>query len=422
MIYPSMNNKFNDIFYVVGISHKQASVDFRESFSLNNNQCEELLLEAKSMGIEGLVVLSTCNRAEIYGLGNSSELVIHLLLKHSKGTLDVLEQFGYKYSGKEMIWHLFHVASGLDSMILGENQILGQVREAFKRSQKTQMLTPVFAKLFETVFSTVRQIKNQTLLSSGVISIASVVQKIIENNINQDYIPKILIYGVGKTGKSCLQNLKNSKSAMDISLINRDSQKAEMTALEYNVSWSPFHLLNSAIEQNDIIIVATTAGHFTLVPDNFKNAKKFPSLILDLSVPRNVDPEIETALNLKLVDIDQISNMLDDTVQIRQSSIQKANTIIRQNIDNYKSWYELRKCSPALTNFHERLYQIKNDKILMNLNSENIETDNSANSGIKDPFIENIVHSFADYARKNPGIKLTPIQILNEVFQLDRHK
>lgn len=349
-------------FHIVGISYSRTPVAIRELFSISESQQQLLLEDAKSLGLDGFVVLSTCNRTEIYTQSNNSDLIKRLLVKYSKGSATLLEEYGYTLSGEKAVNHLYRVGAGLDSQILGDFQIIGQLKSAYRMSEKHQMVNTLLNRMFSHVFQASKKIKNQTELSNGAASVShAAVQYIKENVANLD-TTNFLLYGTGEIGKITCDNLVRHMNKHSLTLINRTQDKATVLAEKYDLSYKPEAQLTEEIAKADVIIVATGAHEPTVTQESFPETEA-QKLVLDLSVPRNVSQEVATLPCVKLVDIDELSQVSNEVLQLRQKSVPLAQQIIRENYEELHQWLEMQHLSPIFESVKKGLNMLKEQEM-----------------------------------------------------------
>jgi glutamyl-tRNA reductase len=191
-------------FYAIGLSYKKADAEVRGHFSLSDTAKEDVLKQAKSNGIESLVVISTCNRTELYGFAEHPYQLIHLLCENTKGTVEEFQEVAYVYKAKEAISHMFRVGSGLDSQILGDFEIISQLKSAARQSKKANLLNSFSERLVNAVIQASKRIKNETELSSGATSVSFAAVHYIMNTVEDISDKNILLFGTGKIGQEYL--------------------------------------------------------------------------------------------------------------------------------------------------------------------------------------------------------------------------
>ena len=215
-------------FYALGLSYKKADAEIRGHFSLDESSKEALLNQARSNGVESLIVTSTCNRTEIYGFAEHPYQLIQLLCDNTKGTVEEFQKFAYIYKGKEAISHLFRVGSGLDSQILGDFEIIGQLKKSTIESKKHGLLNPFIERLVNSVIQASKRIKTETEISSGATSVSFASVQYILNTIEDVTNKNILLFGTGKIGRNTCENLVKHTKNEQITLINRTKGKARL--------------------------------------------------------------------------------------------------------------------------------------------------------------------------------------------------
>ncbi len=350
-------------FHIIGINHYRSDVAIRELFALTATSQEKLLEDGKSLNTEGIIVLSTCNRTEIYTQTSDIISIQKLLVKHSKGSLALLEKHGYIFSKNDAIEHLYRVGSGLDSQILGDFQIIGQLKNAYKMAEKAGTTSTLLNRVFSHIFQTSKKIKNQTNLSNGTASVAHAAVQHIKENITDLENCKLLLYGIGEIGQITCDNLvRHLHNKKTLTLINRSKQKAINLAEKYKIQYKQEDKLQNELGKADVIIVATGATTPTITKEHFKNSTK-KSLILDLSVPRNVCPKVTEIEGVELVDIDKLSQIGSQTLKIREESVPKAEQIIQENYQTLQEWLEIQQLSPLFKQIKAELRQQKEEEL-----------------------------------------------------------
>ena len=333
-------------FYAVGISYKNADAETRGQFSLDAQQAEALIGKAKEKGLEEVMINTTCNRTEIYGFADSVSPLYDLLLEYSQGSADTLDRLGYRLEKENAIHHIFKVGTGLDSQILGDFEVISQLKKSFYQSKKQGMVNGHSERLVNAVIQASKRVKNETKLSTGATSVAfAAVRYILEYKQHLDK-SKILLFGTGKIGRNTCENLVKHTPNHQIVLINRTEERAQQVAGKFDLTVKPFGELTTEIRQSDILIVATGASQHTINKELLHLNK--PLLILDLSIPRNVDPELKNHPMVTLVHLDELSKKADAALDERKKYIPQAEAIIEEVKEDYLEWLRLRKYAPLL--------------------------------------------------------------------------
>ena len=394
----------NKKFYVVGVSHKTASIDLRGHFSLGDSQLHALFLEAKEKGIKDLLIINTCNRTEIYAWSTADSILVDLLCTHSQGTQKEFNQIGYSLESEIGINHVFRVGTGLESQILGDFEIIGQIKQSFYRSKKMGLAQGNLERLTNSVIQASKRIKTETQISSGATSVAFASVQYILKNVPDIAQKNILLFGTGKIGANTCENLVKHSQNDHIVLINRTQEKAEKIAGKFPVQVKPFGALTASIRDSDVLIVATSSQKPTVTSDLIYNKK--PLLILDLSLPRNVDPELNDRPNTQVIHLDELSQITDATFERRKKFIPQAEQILASVKLEYIEWLTHRKYIPTLKAFREK---IKTSPISSELIPE-ADTEFMA---------QKIMGQVAAYLRSNPHKADQTVHLLRDVFELN---
>jgi glutamyl-tRNA reductase len=352
------HNRSTDIsnFYVAGINYKKTDVTTRGRFTINNDQYENILRLAPSCNLDELFILSTCNRTEIYGLADNAAQLINLLCTQTRGNAAAFTEIAYIKKGNEAVQHLFNVGGGLDSQILGDYEIVGQLKQAVKFSKERNFISCFSERMVNSVLQSSKMIKNETALSDGTVSVSFAAVQYIKRYITDIRNKKILLVGTGKIGRNTCKNLVDYLRTTHITLINRSEEKAAQLAAELNLKYAPIKDLPDYIASSDIILVATNSDKPTILRSQLENTSQ--KLIIDLSVPFNVEAAAQLLSNIKLVNVDELSKLKDETMQRRESETPKAKWIIAQHQHEFLEWCRMRKNASTLKSIKAMLNKI----------------------------------------------------------------
>jgi glutamyl-tRNA reductase len=403
-------------FYTIGLSYKKADAEVRGKFSLDIPKIDAITLDAKKEGIEGLLAISTCNRTELFGFAKHPFQLIQLLCKHTKGTVEKFQEVAYVYKNHDAFNHLFRVGTGLDSQILGDFEIISQIKQSFFRSKKHGMSNPFLERLCNSVIQASKRIKNETQLSTGATSVAFASVKYILSNVTDISEKNILLFGTGKIGRNTCKNLIKHTDNSHITLINRTKEKAEAIAGKFQVVVKDYGDLQTEIRESDILVVATGA-QLPTVSKAIVHSKK-PLLILDLSVPKNVHDDVLDLDNVTLVHLDQLSQITDETLANRKAYIPKANAIIEEVKNDFAKWLESRRFAPVINALKEKLITMKEEELdfhskkLADFNQEQAEL-------VSERIIQKITKQFANHLKKSEVDTDDSLALIQEVFQLE---
>ena len=414
-----MDNKHlskHTTFYAIGLSYKKADADIRGKFSLDTHAKQTLLDQAKLVGIDSLIVTSTCNRTEIYGFAEHPFQLIKLLCDNSRGTVEDFQKVAYVYKNQEAIGHLFKVGTGLDSQILGDFEIISQLKIAFTESKAKQLMNAFLERLINSVIQASKKIKNETEISSGATSVSFASVQYIFKNVEDISNKNILLFGTGKIGRNTCENLVKHTKHEHITLINRTKDKAERLARKLNVIVKDYADLQLEIQKADVLVVATGAQNPT-VDFAILNLKK-PLLILDLSIPKNVNENVMDIENVSLVHMDHLSQMTDETLENRKKHIPAAEAIIEEIKEEFITWTKGRKFAPAIHALKAKLNLIKEGELntqrkkITNFDEEQAEL-------ISNRIIQKITNHFANHLKDENTMVDESIEWMEKIFQIE---
>ena len=349
-------HQFLDSFCVAGINYRKSDISIRGKFSLLPEHSVLLLEQAVEKRFPGCMVLSTCNRTEIYGICDHPHQLIEMLCIHTNGNMKDFIEHGYQYKGLATVEHLFKVAAGLDSQIIGDYEILSQLKLAAKQSKEHFCLNSFMERVVNFSLQSSKDIKTNTRLSSGTVSVSFAAIEIIKEKISNLRHKKILLVGTGKFGNHIGKNLKSYLSSSSLLFANRTNQKALDLATECKGEFVPYENLALAAADADVIIVSSASDKYIIHPSFFTNSE--PRLILDLSVPQNVDPAVKNLEGITLLNVDEISVILDKTIALRQAEVPKAMEIINKTMRDLCTWYRKQEINPLLRIVKTQLYEL----------------------------------------------------------------
>lgn len=403
-------------FYTVGISYKKADAGMRGKFSLDDSAKTRLLVQAKTEGIESLIVMSTCNRTEIYGFAQHPFQLIKLLCQYSLGTADDFQQIGYVHKNQEAVNHLFRVGTGLDSQILGDFEIISQLKTGFAESRTLGLMNAYMDRLCNAVIQASKKIKTDTGISSGATSVSFASVQYIIKHVEDIGNKNILLFGTGKIGRNTCENLVKHTKNEHITLINRTREKAEKLAGKLHLIVKDYADLQVELQKADVVVVATGAQNPT-VDAAILNLKK-PLLILDLSIPKNVHDNVMNIPGVTLVHMDNLSQMTDETLEARRAHIPAAEAIIEEIKAEFLTWTRSRKFAPTINALKEKLNEIKRSELdfhskkLNNFNEEQAEI-------ISARIIQKITTHFANHLKNDHSTADESIEWIERVFQIE---
>jgi glutamyl-tRNA reductase len=323
---------------VIGLSHHSSPVTVRERFAFADAAVPEALQKLRATGIvTEAVILSTCNRVEIYAASDLPERqamseLRRFLLEHHRYP-DPIGGEIYAYGEQETLEHLFRVACGLDSMVLGETEILGQLKKAYETALERQHTGGRLNKAFQKAFNVAKQIRSQTTIQRGSVSVGSVAVELARKIFSSLREHQVMIIGAGETGEKTARALL-SRGAHSIIVSNRSHQRAVELARELEGRAIRFEDWAVEFPRIDILISSTAAPHYILdrarLEPLMKTRRNRPLLLIDIAVPRDIDPDVNFLENVYLYNIDDLQAIADDSLQQRREEAARCEAIIRE--------------------------------------------------------------------------------------------
>lgn len=407
-----------DHFYSVGVSHWNCPLEIRELFSMDKYQSLALLKDIKSNKNASGLIVSTCNRTQVFANTINKHNLIEYFIKHTGKHLKYFDKYGFTLEGEQTIQNLFEVSTGIDSQILGDLQIFSQVKEGFELSKNIGALNSEMDRLLQFVFKANKEIQSNTVISKGAASVAHAAVLKIRENTQHLKNKKIVLFGMGEIGVRTLENLNNQSKA-NIVIVNRTEKTAHKLAKEHNVKTVPLKHLKHEIKDCDVLLVATSSNEFTINHKMIKGINdKNTKLFIDLSVPRNIDPSISKLAHIELIGIDHLNSHADNTLRIRKKDIPKAKTIINLHKLDFQDWMKLHTLGPLIKNIEQAFDQLKENEI----EKYKGQYDQNELEKVK-PLINSIVKKISskniEYLRKRYRYNKDILNIIREMYKLD---
>jgi len=411
-----VNTVKHNSFYCIGLSYIKANAEIRGKFSIDVKTKEIILQQAIDSGISEVVVMSTCNRTEIYGFAEHPFQLIKLLCSNVIGTVEEFQKVASIYKNNEAISHLFNVGTGLDSQILGDFEIISQLKKSFKLSRKYNLISSFLERLGNAVIQASKRIKNETRISTGATSVSFASVQYMLKNVKDISNKNILLFGTGKIGRNTCDNLVKHTKNDHITLINRTKENAEKIAGKFNLIVKDYSELKTEISKADILIVATGAQNPTITKELVSSTEK-NLLILDLSIPKNVSTDVDDLKNIKLIHLDHLSQMTDKTLEKRKLEVPKAQGIINEVETEFIAWLETRKFAPTIKALKSKLKEIQSQEIAYQRKKQADFNEKQAQV-LSDRIIQKITKHFANHLKKDSSSSES-IELISKVFQLE---
>nr|YP_009545975.1 glutamyl-tRNA reductase [Glaucocystis incrassata]ASQ40036.1 glutamyl-tRNA reductase [Glaucocystis incrassata] len=357
---------------VVGLSHKTAPVEFRERLSISNNKMGDTIRELCNYPhIEEVAILSTCNRLEIYLFtsGNYPALreVTQFLADSSNLSINQLREHLFMLLQQDAVMHLMKVTAGLDSLILGEGQILSQVKHAYQIGQQYQGIGPILNHLFKQAISAGKRVRTETQLSTGAVSISSAAVELAQIKKKSLQGSKVTIIGAGKMARLIVQHLL-SKNVFDITIINRSVERAQFLADQFQNANIKVYSLNEMLQEitdSDIVFTSTSAQEPFLDRINLStiNLKSSGLMLFDISVPRNIHPNSTELENVQLFNVDDLKLVVLHNQQSRKRLVKSAERLLEEQLIAFTIWWSSLETIPTIKKLREKAETIRIEEL-----------------------------------------------------------
>lgn len=342
---------------IVGLNHRSAPIELRERLAFRREQLPQTLARLRDeVGLQEVAILSTCNRVEIYAAVpelNGAIPRLHQFLSEYGGVpLPSLTERLYSHTEPESVRHLFSVASGLDSMVLGEAEILHQVKQAYAWANEAGAAGKVFHRLFQRALNAAKAVRTQTMIGQGCMSIGTVAVELAQKIFSDLSGAVVLLVGAGKMGELALNQLV-LRGVGELRIMNRSPERAIHLAERYRATPVPFEQLRAQLLEVDIMVISTSASAAMLGYDDITSIVRArhqrPLCLVDLGVPRNVDPTVGAIEQVHLFDVDDLQGQVEHAHQGRQQALDHSQIIIEQKLDSFLSWWqqEVAACVPS---------------------------------------------------------------------------
>ena len=362
---------------LLGLNHTTAPLEVRERLAFNRQQREAAVgaFRAAFPGAEA-VLLSTCNRVELYvgrgeqGGPTAADVIAFLAMFHAVPAA-AFDQHLYRKADREVVEHLFHVAASLDSMVLGETQILGQVREAYDVARQLGAAGPRLHPLFQRALSVGKQVMHDTSIADGRTSVASVAVDYAKNIFDRFSDKTVLCVGAGKMAALVLQNFVGL-SPRRLLVCNRDPLKARDLAARFKGDAVPFEHLPEHLVAADIVVTSTGATHPIITRQQFDGIRRRrryrPVFLIDIAVPRDIEPAVGEVENVYLYNLDDLQQVVSSNLSQRGGAVEAARKIVRRHVEEFAVWHRQREMGPLIDRLYKRFHAMAKEEVSRTLN------------------------------------------------------
>lgn len=345
-------------FFSYGINHKECPIEVREKLYLDSVKIRAALAKAQTLdGIEELVILSTCNRTEFYGFGAEGgwrDSLTGLLAEASGTKPSFFQPYLEDLEGKEAVRYIFRVAAGLESLVVGESEILGQLRDAFRTANEERTVHSLLYRLMEKALKNGKDVRSTTKINEGAVSVPSVAVELAEKIFGKLSGEKVMVIGAGQMSVLTLKNLRNSGAEIRY-VVSRDPVAGEKTAAEFEAVWVPLDRWAGCLAKIDILISSTSSPEPIVRFDDIARAmperRNRPLFLIDIAVPRDIDSEINSIDDVYLYNMDDLKNVTDSNLRLRQKEVAQAENVTDEAVLAFAGWLEQLQARPTLERF-----------------------------------------------------------------------
>ncbi|GAB6098516.1 glutamyl-tRNA reductase [Halanaerocella petrolearia] len=395
---------------VIGANHKSAPLKIREELSLTTKEERNLLTSIKSAtSLQEGIVVSTCNRTEIYVVADDKSYATEFIFQHLKQisnlNIQQIKEHVYLQYGFEAVNHLFQVASGLNSLVIGETQILGQLKAAFELAQELETVDKYLYKLFTEAFRTGKRARSETEIGANAASVSYVAVELANDIFGSLSGETVLILGAGEMSELTLKNLV-SYGVKGVMVANRTYKRGKELASKFDGEAVTWDQLEEWVDDVDIIIASTGAPHYVLHYNMVQRAmekKRGPLFLIDIAVPRDIEPEISELPGVHLYDIDDLEAVVEKNLAQRQEEVTAVEEIIDQKLIQFESWLNHQQVLPLLKNMRQKAGKIKSQE----LNRALKQLDNSDRSS--EEIVTSLANRLVNKLLHSPTIRLKEI-------------
>ncbi len=355
-------------FVVVGLSHRTAPVEVRERLAVAPVDLErELRGLANEAGFEEALLISTCNRVELYATSinplQAAQSAKQTLSKRLAGAApdDVL----YQERGIDVVRHVFRVASSLDSLVVGEPQILGQVKEAFDAANDAGTMGTLLGRCFTQAFAAAKRVRNETGIAEGTVSVSSIACELAKKIFGDLQGRQTLLLGAGEMGEVAAKSLRQTGTQLHV--INRSDERAHALAQSCDGRAVPYERLTTELAEADVVIASTASPNFILTPKLMKSVGRTrrhrPLFIIDIAVPRDVDPRVGNMDNVFVYDVDDLQQVAEENLAVRAREAAHAESIIEEEVESFLTWRRSLELAPTIVALRKRFGEVADEEL-----------------------------------------------------------
>ncbi len=407
---------------VVGLNHNTAPIEIRECLAFPEDKMEDALSKVHALSsLKENMILSTCNRVEVYAATRETEKAIfdlkNFLSQYHGLPLKEFEKSLYSHIGEEAVRHIFRVASSLDSMVLGEPQILGQIKEAYDVAQQAKTSGLILHRLLHRAFHVAKRVRTETKIAISAVSVSSVAVELAKKIFGTLEKKTVLLIGAGEMCELAARHLV-SAGIEKILVTNRTYERAVALAQEFRGEAIPFEEMAQGLKKTDIVISATNSPQYLIehnqITKVMKDRKQKPIFFIDISDPRDIEPKVGDIENVYLYNIDDLQKVANENIKDREKEAQRAECIVQDEVVKFVNWYRSLDVTPTIVALREKFEEIRKKELekTLSLHPNLSEREKQSLEALTSAIINKILHSSHHAFSKEPMRRPWPTFIL----------
>jgi len=388
---------------VIGLNHRTAPIEILERLAFLDDRIETALHQAKSLpSLKENMILSTCNRVEMYAVARETEKAIfdlkHFLSQFHGLSLKEFERSLYSFIGEEAARHIFRVASSLDSLVVGEPQISGQIKSAYEMAVETKTSGLILHRLLHRAFHVAKRVRTETKIGDSAVSVSSVAVELAEKIFGTLEKKTVLLIGAGEMCELAARHLV-SGGVGKVLVTNRTYERATALAQEFKGEAVPFEEMNQGLRRVDIVISATDSPQHLILHDQvvkaMKDRKQKPIFFIDIADPRDIEPRVGDVENVYLYNIYDLKKVADENIKDREKEAQKAETIVQDEVVKFVNWYHSLEVTPTIISLRRKFDEIRKKELekTLALHPNLSEKEKQSLEALTSAIINKILHS-----------------------------
>lgn len=415
---------------VLGLNHKTASIDLRERLAFAEDEMETALHQVKSLpSMRENMILSTCNRVEIYAAVRATDKAIpdlkHFLSQYHNLPLKEFEKNLYSFMGEEAVKHIFRVASSLDSMVVGEPQILGQIKSAYEMAVESKTSGIILHRLLHRAFHVAKRVRTETKIGDSAVSVSSVAVELAQKIFETLEKKTVLLIGAGEMCELAARHLV-SAGVEKVLVTNRTYERAVSLAQEFKGEAIPFDEINRGLKKVDIVISATDSPEYLIHHDQIvrliKERKHQPIFFIDIADPRNIEPSVGNIENVYLFNIDDLKKVADENIKDRGKEAQRAEAIVQEEVSKFVNWYHSLEVTPTIVALRNKFEEIRKKELekTLALHPDLSEKEKKSLEALTSAIINKILHTPTTLLKQSNEEAMADLYLdtLRTLFQL----